>query len=105
MPILLKISPSKNPKKKWNALFRLEGDKFKNVSFGDPTRDDFLVHNDLKRRELYLKRTKNQLARSDPLRPAYLAHYVTWSGFEQKGRPTRSIPKLIKMYNSKFFKK
>ena len=104
MPILLKISPSKNPKKKWNALFRLEGDKFKTVSFGDPKTEDFLVHNDLKRRELYLKRHEKDLRTNDPLRPGFLAYYITWSGFEQKGRPTRSIPKLIKMYNSKFYK-
>lgn len=105
MPILIKLEPSKNPKKKWNAVFRLEDNKFKTVSFGDPKRDDFLKHNDLKRRELYLKRHERDLRTGDPLRAGFLAYYITWSGFEQKGRPTRSIPKLIKMYNKKFFKK
>lgn len=105
MPILLSVKKSTNKNKKWTALFRMPENKFKSVSFGDPIRDDYLQHRDLKRRDNYLKRTKNQLARSDPLRPAYLAHFITWSGFEQEGKPTRSIPKLIRMYNKKFFKK
>jgi hypothetical protein len=105
MPILIKLEPSKNPRKKWNAVFRLEGNKFKTVSFGDPKRDDFLKHNDLKRRDNFLSRSQRNLRTGDPLRPGFLSYYITWSGFEQKGRPTRSIPKLIKMYNKKFFKK
>mgnify|MGYP003642928695 FL=1 len=105
MPILLKIETSKNPKKKWNAIYRLEGDKFKTVSFGDPKAEDYLKHNDLKRRDAYLTRHQKDLKTNNPLRPGFLSYYITWSGFEQKGRPTRSIPKLIKMYNSKFFKK
>ena len=79
MPILLKIETSKNPKKKWNALFRLEGDKFKTVSFGDPKAEDYLKHNDLKRRDAYLTRHQKDLKTNNPLRPGFLSYYITWS--------------------------
>ena len=104
MPILLSIKPSTKKTKKWNALFRMPDNKFKTVSFGDPKSEDYLKHNDLKRRELYLKRHEKDLKTNNPLKPGYLAYYITWSGFEQKTRPTRSIPKLIKLFNAKFFK-
>ena len=105
MPILIKLEKSKNPKKKWNAVFRLEGNKFKTVSFGSPNMEDYLQHKDVERRERYLKRHERDLRTGDPLRPGFTAYYLTWSGFEQKGKPTTSIPKLIRMYNNKFFKK
>tara|TARA_R100000353_G_scaffold63861_1_gene50013 strand:- start:3047 stop:3379 length:333 start_codon:yes stop_codon:yes gene_type:complete len=110
MPILLSVKKSSNPKKKWTALFRMPNtkdgkEKFKSVSFGSPNMEDFLAHKDLQRRSNYLSRHKSDLRTNDPLRPGFLAYYITWSGFNQKGKPTTSIPKLIRMYNKKFFKK
>jgi hypothetical protein len=105
MPILISVKPSANPKKKWTATFRMPEDKFKSVSFGDPTRDDYLKHKDQKRRDAYLSRHARDLRTNDPLKAGYLAYYITWSGFPQQGKPTTSLPKLIKMYNKKFFKK
>ena len=104
MPLLIKIQPSKNKAKKHNALFRLEDNKFKTVSFGDANSQDYLEHRDLSRRASYLKRHLKDLRTKDPLRPGFLAYYVGWSGFEQPKKPTVSIPKLIKLYNEKFFK-
>jgi len=105
MPILISVKKSSNPKKKWTATFRMPENKFKSVSFGDPNRDDYLQHRDLKRRDNYLKRHQRDLRTNDPLRAGFLAYYITWSGFKQEGKPTRDMRKLIKMYNSKFFKK
>ncbi len=105
MPILISVKKSTNPKKKWTATFRMPENKFKSVSFGDPIRDDYLQHRDLKRRDNYLKRHQRDLRTKNPLKPGYLAYFITWSGFEQEGKPTRDIRKLIKMYNKKFFKK
>ena len=105
MPVLIKLQKSANPRKKWTATFRLADNKFKSVSFGDPNRDDYLKHKDVKRRDAYLKRHARDLRTNDPLKPGYLAYYITWSGFPQSGKPTTSISKLIKMYNKKFFKK
>ena len=92
MPILLSVKKSSNPKKKWTALFRMPNtktgkEKFKSVSFGS------------------LSRHKSDLRTNDPLRAGFLAYYITWSGFKQSGKPTTSIPKLIRMYNKRFFKK
>eukprot|EP01049_Picozoa_sp_SAG25_P013072 SAG25_NODE_1926_length_2139_cov_147.309651_2_plen_106_part_00 len=105
MPVLIKLVPSSNPKRKWSATFRMPGNKFKTVSFGDPNRDDYLKHKDVKRRDAYLKRHARDLRTNDPLRAGYLAYYLTWSGFPQSGKPTTDKRKLIKMYNAKFFKK
>jgi hypothetical protein len=105
MPVLIKIQPSKSKTKKWTALFRMPDNKFKSVSFGDPDRDDFLTHKDLDRRKAYLRRHQKDLRTKDPLRPGYLAYYITWSGFKQPARPTTDMKKLITMYNKKFFKK
>lgn len=103
MPRLIKLEKSSNPKKKWNALFRMPNNKFKTVSFGSPNMDDYLQHKDTERRERYLKRHQKDLRTNDPLRPGYLAYYITWSGFKQEGKPTTNKSKLIKMYNKKFF--
>lgn len=100
--MLISVKPSTNKTKKWTALFRMTDNKFKSVSFGSPIAEDYLKHNDLKRRDAYLSRHKKDLRTNDPMRAGYLAYYVSWSGFEQDKRPTRSIPKLIKLYNSKF---
>jgi len=105
MPVLIKLEKSKNPKKKWNAVFRMEGNKFKTVSFGSPNMEDYLQHRDVERRERYLKRHERDLKTNDPLRAGYLAYYLTWSGFKQSGKPTTDKKKLIKMYNNMFFKK
>lgn len=105
MPVLIKIQPSKSKRKKWTALFRMPDNKIKSVSFGDPDRDDYLTHKDLDRRKAYLKRHEKDLRTKDPLRPGFLAYYITWSGFPQKGRPITDMRKLISMYNKKFFKK
>jgi len=124
MPVLLSVKKSANPKKKWTALFRMpntktgnrkvisdkrkaisDKERFKSVSFGSPNMEDYLEHKDVERRERYLKRHERDLRTKDPLRAGYLAYYITWSGFPQKGKPTTSIKKLIKMYNTKFFKK
>jgi len=105
MPVLIKLEASKNPKKKWNAVFRMPKNKFKTVSFGSPSMEDYLSHKDVERRERYLKRHARDLKTKDPLRPGYLAYYLTWSGFPQEGKPTTNKKKLIKMYNEKFFKK
>lgn len=105
MPILISVKSSANPKKKWTATFRMEKNKFKSVSFGDPNREDYLAHKDVERRNRYLSRHARDLKTNDPLRAGYLAYYITWSGFKQDGKPTTSIPKLIRMYNKKFFKK
>jgi len=83
----------------------MPGNKFKSVSFGDPNLEDYLQHKDVERRDRYLKRHARDLRTKDPLRPGFLAYYLTWSGFEQSGKPTTDKKKLIKMYNSKFFKK
>ena len=105
MPVLIKLVKSANPKKKWTATFRMPGNKFKSVSFGDPNLEDYLQHKDVERRDRYLKRHARDLRTNDPLRPGFLAYFLTWSGFEQSGKPTTDKRKLIKMYNAKFFKK
>tara|TARA_R110001592_G_scaffold45745_7_gene146094 strand:- start:3527 stop:3844 length:318 start_codon:yes stop_codon:yes gene_type:complete len=104
MPILIKVEPSKKPTKKYNAVFRMPENKFKTVSFGSPTMEDYLQHKDIERRERYLKRHERDLRTNDPLRAGFLSYYYSWSGFKQEGKPTTNKKKLIQMYNKKFFK-
>lgn len=105
MPILIKVEKSKKPTKKYNAVFLIEGNKFKTVSFGSPNMEDYLQHKDVERRDRYLKRHERDLKTNDPLRPGYLSFFYSWSGFKQTGKPTTNKKKLIKMYNKRFFKK
>ena len=74
MVSLVKIVPSKNFTKKYDAHFS-DGTK---TSFGDSTMKDYTQHGDLERREAYRARHKKDLQTNDPTRAGYLSRYILW---------------------------
>jgi hypothetical protein len=74
---LLKIVPSTNFTKKWDAHFSDNGREFK-TSFGDSSAEDFTQHSDLVRRNSYRRRHKKDLETGDPTRAGFLSYYILW---------------------------
>jgi len=75
MPRIIKIELANDGKHKYIAYFE-DGKKTK---FGAVGYEDFTVHKDLKRRELYRARHKKDLKTGDPTRPGYLSYYILWN--------------------------
>jgi hypothetical protein len=88
---LCRIDKSKNPEKKFDAVFRDKdcpckpkekvecGRTEKVVSFGSKGMEDFTIHKDEKRKELYLKRHKKNENWKDPTTPGALSRWVLWN--------------------------
>jgi hypothetical protein len=74
---LLKIVPSTNFTKKWDAHFVGNGREFK-TSFGDSTMEDFTQTGSVERRTLYRSRHKKDLETGDPTRAGFLSYYILW---------------------------
>jgi hypothetical protein len=74
---LLKIVPSTNFTKKWDAHFVGDGREFK-TSFGDSNAEDYTQHGDLDRRKAYRSRHKKDLETGDPTRAGFLSYYILW---------------------------
>ena len=78
-PRLCRIEKSKNPKKKFDAIFREKDCPCKpkekvecgrpelTVSFGSKGMEDFTIHKDEERKKLYLKRHEKNEDWKDPL--------------------------------------
>ena len=71
---MLKIVPSHNPKKKYDAIF---DDKV--VSFGQKGASDFTIHKNIQRKNNYLRRHKKREDWENPETPAALSRYVLWN--------------------------
>lgn len=89
---LISIQPSTRKDKKWMAEFQ-EGDLTKTTHFGAKTYEDFTIHKDPKRRELYIKRHGTE-DWTDPTTPATLSRYILWEDPD--------IHKAIAKYRRKF---
>ena len=74
---LLKIVPSTNFTKKWDAHFSDNGREFK-TSFGDSTMEDFTQTGSIERRKAYRSRHKKDLETGDPTRAGFLSYYILW---------------------------
>jgi hypothetical protein len=90
MVTLVKIVPSKNFTKKYDAHFS-DGTK---TSFGDSSMEDYTQHKDLERRKAYRARHKKDLETNDPTRAGYLSYYLLWN--------TTSLKKNIELYKRMF---
>ena len=91
---LLKVTASKNPKKRYSAHFKKDDGVLKVVSFGSPDHDNFTIHKDEKRKRAYLARHKKDLRTNDPLRAGYLSFFLLWN------KPT--LRESIKDYKLRF---
>ena len=76
---LLRIVPSTNPKKKYDALVDNESGRTKKVSFGAKGYEDYTMHKDEARKELYLKRhrAREDWAKADS--PGALSRWILWN--------------------------
>ena len=64
--------------KRFKAVFYDRTRKIKTVQFGDKNYDNFTIHKDEKRRELYRKRhRKNKI--DDPFSAGALSWYLLWN--------------------------
>ena len=75
---IIKIKKLKKGKKKYCIEFK-KGDKKITRKFGARGMSDFTIHNDVKRRDRYIKRHKKDLKTNDPTRPGYLSMYILWN--------------------------
>lgn len=91
---LLKITASKNKKKRHDAHFKKDDGKIKVVSFGSPDHDNFTIHKNEKRKRAYLARHKKDLETNDETRAGYLSYYLLWN------KPT--LRESIKDYKTRF---
>lgn len=93
---LLSVKKSDKPKKKYVATFEnLKTKKKKKTYFGAEGMEDYLIHKDKKRRELYRKRHQKDLKTNDPTRAGFLSYYILWGD-------TTSLKENIKIYKNKF---
>lgn len=92
MVSLVKIVPSKNFTKKYDAHFS-DGTK---TSFGDSTMQDYTQHGDAQRRESYRARHKKDLQTNDPTRAGYLSRYILWGNSTSL---TKNIAEYKRMFN------
>jgi len=76
---LVKIVPSTNPKKKLEAHFLLDNGKSKIVRFGATGYEDFTMHKDEKRKELYLDRHREVEDWNNPLTAGALSRWILWN--------------------------
>lgn len=75
---LKKIVSSKNPKKKYDAYFIVDG-KSKIVSFGAYGYSDFTLHHDEKRKERYINRHRKNENWDDVTSPGALSRWILWN--------------------------
>lgn len=92
---LERIIKSRNPSKKYDAIFESPEGRMKTVSFGSSGMDDYTLTGDKEARRLYRIRHAKDLETRDPTRAGYLAYYILW------GEST-DMMKNIRAYKSRF---
>lgn len=76
---------SRNPEKKWDAVFEKEG-KEKVVAFGARGYSDFTKHNDVTRKARYIKRHSGMGEHwNKPDTPGALSRWILWNKPSLKG--------------------
>ena len=75
---LVKIVPSTNPKKKYDAVFRLDDGKEKVVRFGAAGYTDYTLTHDEVKKQAYLARHKSE-DWNNPLTPGALSRWILWN--------------------------
>ena len=89
------VRPSRNPQKKWDAVFEKEG-REKVVSFGAKGMSDYTKHKDKTRRARYLQRHSGMGEHwTQPDTPGALSRWILWG-------PSTSFRKSVKAYRKKF---
>ena len=92
---LLRVVPSSNPEKKYDAVFEKETGRTKKVSFGQKGASDYLQHADKERRERYLTRHSANENWNNPTTAGSLAKNLLWG-------PTTSLTRNLGIFKRKF---
>lgn len=91
----VKIGKSDRNNKKLKALFEnKDKTKHKTVHFGASGYDDYTIHKNDRRKELYIKRHKTRENWNQPDNPGSLSRWILW---EEKSRD-----KAIRMFKKRF---
>ena len=91
---LIDIIPSKNKNKKYTAIFEIDDDKIKKISFGASGYQDYTLTKNKDKRRLYRARHKHDNI-NNPLTPGALSFYILWGD-------STNINKNIQNYKKKF---
>lgn len=97
MSVSVVISPSKNPKKKYTAVFSKDGKKIKTTHFGSAGMSDFTIHKDKARRQRYLDRHRKRENWESYMTAGSLSRYILWN----KPTFTGSLRDFKKRFNLK----
>ena len=97
---LIRVEKSRNPEKKWDAVFR-DGEKEKRVSFGATGYIDYTMtggdREDKIRRELYRGRHKIDLANRDVTSAGYLSFFILWGDSVNREENIRNYKKRFNL--------
>jgi len=89
------VRPSRNPQKKWDAVFDREG-REKVVSFGAKGMSDYTKHKNKTRRGLYLQRHSGMGEHwNQPDTPGALSRWILWG-------PSTSFRQNVKSFRNRF---
>lgn len=88
------IKKSNNPKKKYVAIFDIDG-KTKTIHFGSAGMSDYTIHKDKERRQRYLDRHRKNENWNNPLTAGALSRWILWGD-------STSIEQNIKNFKKKF---
>lgn len=95
----VKIIKSKNPKKKFTAIFfNGNGKKIKTTHFGAKGMSDFTIHKNKERREKYITRHKKDLNTNDPTRAGFLSMYVLWGNEPNLQKSIKDYKRRLQIY-------
>ena len=75
----VQIKPSKAKGKRFVAIFFENGKKVKTTNFGSSAAENYTMHGDEKRKELYLKRHKKRENWDDYKSAGSLSRYILWN--------------------------
>lgn len=92
---LLRVVPSANAEKKYDAVFQQDSGRTKTTSFGQRGAADFIKTADKERRERYLTRHRANENWNNPLTAGSLSKHLLWG-------PSTSLQENIQTFKSKF---
>lgn len=72
------VNKLNNDKKKYEAIFIVNGKKVKQ-KFGAEGMSDYTIHKDIDRRNRYINRHMKDLRTKDPTRAGYLSMFILWN--------------------------
>ena len=76
---LIKIIPSSNKDKKYDAFFMQDSGREKKISFGSKGMSDFTIHKDEERKKRYLDRHRKNENWNSPMTAGALSRWILWN--------------------------